>query len=389
MGIEVKPHHNRRNRLQHAHRQPLSGQPSSELRVLAKIVRVPAKLPLVLKVVCALFVTVSLSSCGGTQAGNAVIARVGTASITKHTLEHWMTVMASGEAVPDPPRYTACIAHMEGAAGGSTQARLLQACQQRYLMVQRKALDFLILSAWLVQEADSLHLQSSGSEIERQLHQDETSPTLELHTLLDENRRTRADLEFEATAQVASSRIRAMLAPAITPTEIANYYHEHRSEFVNVERRYFYIDNLASEQEAQAAKRQAESGRTFASMALSEELTRNQDLKPQLGREAIDHAIFAAGLHRLTGPVLLADVKDHSLFELTRIVPASYRPLAEVRGAIAAQLAAQQRQRAEAKFVSAWRARWIDRTDCIPGYIAERCRQYSGSRAPEAKGGLE
>jgi foldase protein PrsA len=303
-----------------------------------------------------------------------------------------MTVIASGEAVPRPPRYSACIAHMSQTGSSAPVQTLLRECRQKYEAIQQRALDYLILSDWLIQEASSHDLRTSRAEIERRLQQDKASPEAELHAILGESRQTSADRELEAIAQLASSKLTAMTVKgksAVSPAQVADYYRSHKSEFLLVERRYFDIDNLSSDAEARKARKEIESGKSFASVSFGEELSHEVDVHPRPGREAIDHAIFSAKLHVLTGPILLSDVKLHSLFELTRIVPASYEPLAEVSGAIATRLAAQQREQALGEFIGAWRARWIGRTDCRPGYVVERCRQYTGSRAKEANTALQ
>jgi hypothetical protein len=86
--------------------------------------------------------------------------------------------------------------------------------------------------------------------------------------------------------------------------------------------------------------------------------------------------------------VLLADVGDHSLFEVTRIFPVHYQPLAEVSASIASRLEQQRQHVALASFATAWRAKWTARTSCAAGYVAPTCRQYRGSATLQAALGL-
>ncbi|MHB8532768.1 MAG: hypothetical protein ACYDC2_08610, partial [Solirubrobacteraceae bacterium] len=67
-----------------------------------------------------LFALLGIAACGGIP-GNAVVSVSGSSTITKDAFAHWMGVAASsgssptgGKAIaPDPPTYSACIAHLE------------------------------------------------------------------------------------------------------------------------------------------------------------------------------------------------------------------------------------------------------------------------------------
>jgi foldase protein PrsA len=66
----------------------------------------------------ALFALVGISACGGIPA-NAVVQVAGT-PISKTAFEHWIKVASASRAtgptekpvIPEPPNYTACIAHL-------------------------------------------------------------------------------------------------------------------------------------------------------------------------------------------------------------------------------------------------------------------------------------
>lgn len=125
--------------------------------------------------------------------------------------------------------------------------------------------------------------------------------------------------------------------PRATAAEEARYYRLHLQAYFVPERRAFDIDNLRTVAAAERVKREVQAGRSFASFSLHEELSRAHG--PSAERRPIERAIFAARPGLLSGPVLLPEYGDHSLFEVTRIVTAHYTPLAQVRDSIAAQLA--------------------------------------------------
>jgi PPIC-type PPIASE domain len=293
-----------------------------------------------------------LSACGGGKR-EAVVVRVGPTAVTTGALRHWIEVKAE-----------------QGL---------------RYPVRERRALAFVIASDWLIQQANEDHLTPTAREIERRIEQNKASAATETPELVNGTRRTVADLQFEAAAELASAKIRQALIekqPAVTAAEIAAYYRRHRRGFLVPERRYFDIENLRSEAAALKVKGEVEAGRRFAMMALHEQRSDVPGESP--GRRAIDRAVFAAKPGVLSGPVLLADVGDHSLFEVTKIVPSGYKPFAQVRASIATRLTAERQLQALAELARSLRAKWSARTDCHAGYVVPPCRQYTGPRAPEA-----
>jgi hypothetical protein len=64
---------------------------------------------------------------------------------------------------------------------------------------------------------------------------------------------------------------------------------------------------------------------------------------------------------------------------VTRVVPPKRKSLAHVEHSIRQQLEREQQRRSLTRFIGAWRAKWIARTDCARGYVVELCRQYSGA----------
>jgi len=94
-------------------------------------------------------------------------------------------------------------------------------------------------------------------------------------------------------------------------------------------------------------------------------------------------AIFAARPHVVVGPLPLFG--HYAVFEVTRIVPSRRQPLAQARSSIERQLAGEQQRQTLARFISAWRARWIAKTDCQPQDVMQKCRQYHGPLAPEGQ----
>ena len=115
-----------------------------------------------------MFALIGLSACGGIPS-NAVV-QVNGNPITKATFAHWMAVAAASTSaavgakapVPEPPDFKACIAHLQATTPtvkgqpAPTAAQFKTQCEQQYKALQQEVLGFLISSAWVLGEAESL-----------------------------------------------------------------------------------------------------------------------------------------------------------------------------------------------------------------------------------------
>lgn len=305
-----------------------------------------------------LVLATGLAACGGGSGGVAV--RVGAATISREAIDHYALALAGGHVPAD-------------------------AAKQRALREQ--ALNALISSQWLVGEAAEQHLRLSSRELERQFDAKRNASfpggQAEFREFLKQTGQTVANLMLEAKAELVASRLRQMLTsnePPVAHAQVVAYYNAHRPLFVLPERRQLEATNRKHEAEADALKQEVMSGkRSFASVAPLRDTTERP--KKLLADDKLEQAIYSAKLNVLVGPV--KQRVDYYLLEVTQIIAPRQQSLAEVEGSIAKQLAAEQQKARLAAFISAWRSRWIARTDCSPGYVVQKCRQYAGVRAPE------
>jgi hypothetical protein len=118
--------------------------------------------------------------------GGGVI-RVGSQSISAAVVRHWTPIEAilstegypkgpvAKGVVPDPPAYTACIAHLEGLAkakpGSSTPQRAVVKgeCRRQEAIVREHILNILITDLWVRGEAAAHHLVVSDDEARRRI----------------------------------------------------------------------------------------------------------------------------------------------------------------------------------------------------------------------------
>jgi len=300
----------------------------------------------------------ALAGCGSGGVVEGVVARVGGQSITKPMLDHWMSAMAGGKAAHDP------------------------------VALGQRTLDFLISSDWVIGEGAALHVTVSATELQRRLHERMVNvlalSEAEYREALRKTGRTLADARREAEVELISAKIQSRAQDTVgnvSQAQLADYYRRNIARFTTGEVRYFDIDNLPNLAAALRAKRQVQAGAVFAGMTYHEMLDRAQAYRNP-AKKAIEKEIFAARPGVLSGPVKLYD--GQSLFEVTRIVPAAPQPLAKVRATVEKELLEERGQRALRRFIASWRSRWTAQTDCSPGFVVQKCRQYTGPRTAES-----
>lgn len=305
---------------------------------------------------------VSLASCRGTGTSDAVAVRVGGAVITGAAVDHWMSVISAGQTISDP-----------GAHG--------------YRALKRRALDFLISSEWLIGEAVSQKLAVSDQEVQRRLVEQQAASfpggEAEFHEFLKAAGQTLADVELQAKVELASSKLTEMTikdAGVVTESQIADYYQRQRRRFVVPELREVRITNRKTRAAADELRREVESGANLM-RSFEREVVSFSRQASSVRSTPLERAIRMARPNVLIGP--LKQRVDYFVFEVKRVVPAASRALTQVEGSIRGRLVDEGRRRALAEFIRAWRARWITRTNCYPGYVVQKCSQYSGPMAPE------
>jgi foldase protein PrsA len=314
-----------------------------------------------------------LVGCGG---GNRdpVIVRIGNSTIKMSALDRRITAIAPEQPAPQPPRYTACVRRQETLTMGAAKAVLKGECERQYQTLRRQALNSLISSRWLIEEASSRSLRVSAREIEGRVRAKwSASPVAGA---------AREDAAFQARAELCALQLRQVLKerePKVTRRQVVDYYREHIGRFERQELRYVDLaENFVSASAARRAREKIEAGASLARISLREVLERFNLTGRERQRRSAQETIFAAKPHVLSGPIKLNST--YTIFEVTRVVPPKRKSLARVERSIRRQLEREQQRRTLARFIGAWQAKWLARTDCARGYVVELCRQHRDAR---------
>jgi foldase protein PrsA len=352
----------------------------------------------------------AVAGCGGGGIPGDAVVNVGGTPITKIVFKHWMTVASASSvatpggkpAVPDPPTYSACIAHLKETAPkpakGKTapkppaEAELKKQCETQYKTLQTEVLGFLISSNWVFGEASSLGVKVSDKEVEKQFAKIKTQQfpkPAEFQKFLATSGQTVSDLLLRVKLNLLSSKIQQKIVKQkskVTQSEISKYYKQNPKRFGVAEKRNLLIILTKKEPEAKKAKQEIESGKSFESIAKKRSIDptskANGGKLPGVvkGQEekALDTAVFAAQKGKLTGPIKTPF--GYYLFEVQTTTPGSQQTLKQAEASIKSQLAATKQQTSLSKFVKEFKTKWTAKTDCRVGYIVADCKQYKAPK---------
>ncbi len=345
---------------------------------------------------------VALSACGSGLSSDAVVQVNGT-PITKADFNHWLAIAAASSAVgsgakpvlPEPPNYTACVAHLAATApkpakgqAAPTTAQLKSECEQEYKSLQSEVLGFLISSSWVLGEGSALGIKLTDAEVKKQFEKIKSQQfpkAAEFEKFLASSGQTPSDLLLRVKLNMLSQKIQQHISKqkgTITPAQIEKYYNENKSKYGTPEKRSIKIILTKTEAEAAAAKKEIESGKSFASVAKAKSIDPTSkaaggvinEVTPGEEESALNSAIFAAKTDVLSGPVKTPF--GYYIYEVKSIKPGSQQSLAQVKATIKQQLTSTGEQTALTTFVKEFKKKWTAKTICRTGYVVADCKTY-------------
>lgn len=338
---------------------------------------------------------------------NAVIVQIGGYTITKAMFAHAFSVavklQASQAPAPTPPDFTACIKYLESSTGlpGSggqkpSEAELKGKCQQRYQDLVTRALEPLIIDRWVMGGAAEEGVNVGPTELQRAIsHANAGQSPAEVSRILARSGRTPVDFILQTKIHLLEEGIRHVLSEKtahITPQQVAAYYEENKSLFGRPPRRALEIARLGSRAEALTLKREIAHGESFATavskLPLQQPIFSKNGSVPEYQhllyhQIPLDHAIFSARRGALSGPVRIN--YGYYIFRVKRVFPPAQKTLAQARATIVRELPEVLYKQALATYIKHWRESWTQKTDCKPGYVIKKCRQFT---APAKRGAI-
>ena len=360
-----------------------------------------------------LFAVVGLSACGGIP-GNALVSVDGR-PIAKDTFKHWMKVATASTAtsaeggaakpvIPEPPKYTACVAHLEATAPkpakgqpAPTQAQLKSQCETQYKALLQEVLGFLISASWVEGEAAALGVKASDKEVKKrfqQIREQQFPKPGEFEKFIANSGQTVSDLLLRVKGNLLAQKIQQKIVKSksnVSQAQVAKYYNEHKQRFEVPEKRAVNIILTKTEAAAKKAKAEVSSGKSFASVAKSvsiDPVTKSKGgLLPEVVKgqqeQALSEAIFSAKPNVLSGPVKTPF--GFYIFDVKSATSGSVQPLAQAQSSVKSQLVATQQQAALSSFVKNFKKKWTAKTDCRGGFVVQDCKQYKAPKTGVTK----
>lgn len=353
------------------------------------------------------FALIALAACGSSSGipGNAV-ASVGGTTIPLSAVKHWIGVatissagsaLAAKPATPEPPNYTACIAHLtevseKEAKKAITPSTAKTQCETQYKSLLREVMAFLLTSQWVIGEANELGIHVSDAEVHKQfvkIADTQFTKPGEFEKFMASSGQSASDLLLRVKLNLLSAKIQQQIIKAkanVTDAQVEKYYKENKSRFGQQEKRTVSLLRTSSEAQAKAAKKEIESGKSFATVAkkvstdptsakqggLINELPKGEEEEP------LNADLFAAPAKRLSAVVHTPF--GYYVYEVKTIFPGSQQTLAQAKASIKAQLQQTGQQEALSKFVKNFKKKWLAKSDCATGYIVADCKQYKGPK---------
>jgi len=350
-------------------------------------------------------VSIALAACGGDDDSvpSGSVASVGGTKITDETFNHWVSVAIKGSqqpdaktevAVPDPPDYTQCIATKRKSLpkppkgqSAPTDAQLKQQCQAEYTQVKDQVMQFLIAAEWVAGEADDQGIKVTDKDVDKQFKLTKSQSfkkESEYQKFLKSSGMTQADVIFRVRNDVLSKRIQAEITKKskskITAAQISDYYAKNKSRFAQPERRDLLIVLTKTKAKAEEAKAALASGQSFKAVAKKYSIDTNskknggklEGVASGQQEKSLDDAVFNAKLKKITGPVKTSF--GYYVFQVTKVIPKSQQTQAQAKSTIESLLVSQNQQKALNDFVTDFRKKWKDKTNCRKGYVVDTCK---------------
>ncbi len=353
---------------------------------------------------CAFFsLAVATAGCGSSVSGGGV-ASVGSTPISNKAFNHWMYVIAKGQAsssagsplviATGPPQFTSCISQIRKQVptlAKETAKQLRATCKQLFKSESTQVLDFLIRSYWYQAYAAKHHVTVSNSQVQRSFAKDKaqrfgTSPS-SFQSYLSTSGQTVQDVLYNVRVNLIYQKLISKETKPVSNSAISAYYTAHASQFGTPESRDLRIVLTKSKSSADAAKSALTHGQSWTTVAkrysidtttkdkggLITNVTQGGQVDPTLTKAA-----FSAPQNKLQGPN--KSQFGYYVFEITKVTKATHDSLATARSKIKQTLTLAARQSAQNTVNKRARDEYLGMTNCLSDYMMSDCKGYKAPK---------
>jgi foldase protein PrsA len=257
-----------------------------------------------------------------------------------------------------------------------------------YEQLKQATISDLILSRWVLGEAEERGIEVSEREVDTELQrviEEEFGSQKAFDKFLKQSGFTLEEALERVKLQLISQRIQEAVLPAepsVSDEEVESYYEDNSSQFEVPETRDVRVVLAKTEADAEKALSELQqdlSPKSWEKVAKKysiDEATKSAGgLRERVAEgesePALDEQIFSAPQGQLVGP--FKTDAGYYVIEVETINPAETTPLEEVSEDIRRTLAAAKQSAIAERFQQDFTAKWQARTYCADGYRIDRC----------------
>ncbi|HZO08368.1 MAG TPA: peptidyl-prolyl cis-trans isomerase [Myxococcota bacterium] len=258
----------------------------------------------------------------------------------------------------------------------------------QYELLVDAAVSDLILSRWVLGEAEERGIEATDREIDEELDtviNQQFGSQNAFEKFLDQSGFTQEEARERIALQLVSDRIQQAVLPQepeITEDQLRTYYDENITQFEQPEARDVRViltKNEADAEEAAAALAEDSSPQSFKEVAkefsIDEATQSTGGLREAVvqgqSEPALDEQIFSAPEGELVGP--FESDQGFYVIQVESITPAQTTTFDEAREQIQQTLVAARQQELAQSFQEDFQAKWTARTVCADDYRIDRC----------------
>jgi foldase protein PrsA len=340
------------------------------------------------------------AGCGGGSSasipGNAIASVDGNA-VDKTEFNHWLGIVAksSGQAnaaVPDPPNFTQCVADKRKSTPKPgkgqpkvTDGQLKTQCQTEYNALRDQVVGLLVTYRWVQGEAKDRKVSVTDADVQKsfQSQKKQSFPKeADYQKFLKQSGQTQDDILLRVKIDLLFSKIRDQVIKGkdnVTDAQLQSFYDKNKSRFSTPETRDLLVVLTKNQAQAKKARAAIQKGQPWAKVA--KQYSIDQASKSQGGKlanqakgsleKSLDAAVFSANKGKLEGPVKTQF--GWYVFKVTGVTKATTQSLAQAKATIKQTLASQNQQKALDGYITGFKKRWRDKTECRKGYTTSDC----------------
>lgn len=262
----------------------------------------------------------------------------------------------------------------------------------QYPTLRDAAMSDALLSRWVRGEAADRGMTVSDTEVSNQLEQikeQQFGSEKQFQRFLKQSAFTLQDARERVELQLLSTEIQQKVlpqAPAVSQSQIESFYEANKTQFTQPETRdvrQIVNKDLSNVKQARQELEKDDSPKSWKKVAArfsTDKATKSngglrQGVTQAQSEPELDQQIFSASPDQLVGP--FKGQAGYYLIEVVNVNPETVTPLSDATSQIRQQLSQGIQQDIATAFQQDFLAKWTARSFCAPGYVMDRCANFT------------